>query len=37
VGIPSGNISRAMSSVVPDLVQKVANGPDSLHMFGDGS
>jgi len=35
--IPSGNISLAMSHVVPDLVQKVVKGQDPLHILGDGS
>jgi nucleoside-diphosphate-sugar epimerase len=34
--IPSGNISLAMSHVVPDLVQKVVKGQDPLHILGDG-
>ncbi len=32
----SGNISLAMSHVVPDLVQKVVKGQDPLHVLGDG-
>ncbi len=35
--IPSGNVSLAMSHVVPDLVQKVLKGQDPLHILGDGS
>jgi UDP-glucose 4-epimerase len=35
--IPSGNISLAMSHVVPDLVQKILKGQDPLHILGDGS
>jgi nucleoside-diphosphate-sugar epimerase len=35
--IPSGNVSLAMSHVVPDLVQKVLKGQDPLHIMGDGS
>ncbi|HEV2756055.1 MAG TPA: NAD(P)-dependent oxidoreductase [Actinomycetota bacterium] len=35
--IPSGNVSLAMSHVVPDLVQKVVKGQDPLHILGDGS
>ena len=34
--IPSGNISLAMSHVVPDLVQKVLKGQDPLHILGAG-
>jgi nucleoside-diphosphate-sugar epimerase len=34
--IKSGNISLAMSHVVPDLVQKVAKGQDPLHILGNG-
>ncbi|MFL5328213.1 MAG: NAD-dependent epimerase/dehydratase family protein [Gemmataceae bacterium] len=34
--IPSGNITLAMSHVVPDLVQKVLKGQDPLHIFGAG-
>lgn len=34
--IPSGNITLAMSHVVPDLVQKVIKGQDPLHILGDG-
>ena len=37
VEILSGNISLAMSHVVPDLVQKVLKGQDPLHLLGDGS
>jgi nucleoside-diphosphate-sugar epimerase len=33
----SGNVSLALSHVVPDLVQKVARGQDPLHILGDGS
>ena len=32
----SGNITLAMSHVVPDLVQKVLKGQDPLHILGDG-
>lgn len=35
--IPSGNISLAMSHVVPDLVQKVLKGQDPLHILGEGN
>jgi UDP-glucose 4-epimerase len=34
--IPSGNVTLAMSHVVPDLVQKVIKGQDPLHILGDG-
>jgi UDP-glucose 4-epimerase len=37
VTILSGNISLALSHVVPDLVQKVLKGQDPLHILGDGS
>jgi nucleoside-diphosphate-sugar epimerase len=36
VNIPSGNISLAMSHVVPDLCQKVLKGQDPLHILGSG-
>jgi nucleoside-diphosphate-sugar epimerase len=32
----SGNISLALSHVVPDLVQKIAKGQYPLHILGDG-
>jgi nucleoside-diphosphate-sugar epimerase len=35
--IPSGNITLAMSHVVPDLIQKIAKGQDPLHILGDGN
>jgi nucleoside-diphosphate-sugar epimerase len=35
--IMSGNVSLAMSHVVPDLVQKILKGQDPLHILGDGS
>ena len=37
VEIASGNVSLAMSHVVPDLVQKVLKGQDPLHVLGDGT
>jgi len=37
VEIFSGNVSLAMSHVVPDLVQKVLKGQDPLHILGDGT
>jgi nucleoside-diphosphate-sugar epimerase len=33
----SGNISLAMSHVVPDLIQKIVKGQDPLHVLGTGS
>jgi nucleoside-diphosphate-sugar epimerase len=35
--IPSGNVTLAMSHVVPDLVQKVQRGQDPLHILGRGN
>ena len=35
--ILSGNVSLALSHVVPDLVQKVLKGQDPLHLLGDGT
>jgi nucleoside-diphosphate-sugar epimerase len=35
--IMSGNVSMAMSHVVPDLAQKVLKGQDPLHILGDGA
>jgi nucleoside-diphosphate-sugar epimerase len=37
VAIQSGNVTLAMSHVVPDLVHKVLAGQDPLHRLGDGS
>jgi UDP-glucose 4-epimerase len=37
VEIKSGNVSLAMSHVVPDLVQKIAKKQDPLHILGKGS
>ncbi len=37
IEILSGNVSLAMSHVVPDLVQKIFKGQDPLHILGDGS
>jgi nucleoside-diphosphate-sugar epimerase len=34
--IPSGNVTLAMSHVVPDLVAKVLKGQDPLHILGSG-
>lgn len=36
VEVPSGNVTLAMSHVVPDLVQKVLLGQDPLHVLGSG-
>jgi nucleoside-diphosphate-sugar epimerase len=36
VEIQSGNVTLAMSHVVPDLVQKVLKGQDPLHILGSG-
>jgi UDP-glucose 4-epimerase len=35
--ILSGNVSLALSHVVPDLIQKALRGQDPLHILGDGS
>ena len=35
--VMSGNIKLALSHVVPDLVNKVLQGQDPLHLLGDGS
>ena len=35
--IMSGNVKLALSHVVPDLVNKVLQGQDPLHILGDGS
>ncbi|MBF0528620.1 MAG: NAD(P)-dependent oxidoreductase [Deltaproteobacteria bacterium] len=35
--IPSGNVTLAMSHVVPDVVQKVARGQNPLHLLGSGN
>ena len=34
--ILSGNVKLAMSHVVPDLIQKVLKGQDTLHILGSG-
>lgn len=36
VEIKSGNVTLAMSHVVPDLIQKVLKGQDPLHILGAG-
>jgi len=36
IEVKSGNVSLALSHVVPDLVQKVVKGQDPLHILGDG-
>src|SRR6266566_5057380 len=35
--IASGNVTLAMSHVVPDLVQKILKGQDPLHILGSGN
>lgn len=37
IEVASGNVTLALSHVVPDLVQKVLKGQDPLHILGDGS
>jgi nucleoside-diphosphate-sugar epimerase len=37
VEIKSGNVTLAMSHVVPDLVQKIAKQQDPLHILGKGN
>ena len=37
VDVKSGNVSLAMSHVVPDLVQKVIKGQDPVHILGSGN
>ena len=37
VEVLSGNVSLAMSHVVPDLVQKILKGQDPVHLLGDGN
>lgn len=37
VEVPSGNISLAMSHVVPDLIQKIVKGQNPVRILGDGS
>jgi UDP-glucose 4-epimerase len=37
VEVKSGNVTLAMSHVVPDLIQKIAKGQDPLHLLGDGT
>jgi nucleoside-diphosphate-sugar epimerase len=37
VEIKSGNVSLAMSHVVPDLVQKILKGQNPVQILGDGS
>jgi len=36
VEVLSGNVTLAMSHVVPDLVQKIYKGQDPLHILGEG-
>jgi UDP-glucose 4-epimerase len=35
--VTSGNVTLALSHVVPDLVQKVVRGQDPLHILGSGN
>jgi len=37
VEVLSGNVTLAMSHVVPDLIQKIVKGQDPLRILGDGS
>lgn len=37
IELKSGDISLAMSHVVPDLIQKILKGQNPLKIFGDGS
>jgi nucleoside-diphosphate-sugar epimerase len=37
VEIASGNVTLAMSHVVPDIIQKILRGQDPVHILGDGS
>lgn len=37
VEIKSGNVSLAMSHVVPDLAQKILKGQNPVHILGDGN
>ncbi|MGQ0679426.1 MAG: NAD-dependent epimerase/dehydratase family protein [Actinomycetota bacterium] len=37
VEVKSGNVTLAMSHVVPDLVQKILKGQDPVRILGDGS
>lgn len=37
VEVKSGNVTLAMSHVVPDLVQKILKGQKPLHILGDGN
>ena len=37
IEIPSGNITLAMSHVVPDLIQKILKGQSPLHILGNGN
>lgn len=37
IELKSGNISLAMSHVVPDLIQKILKGQNPLQILGDGS
>lgn len=35
--VKSGNVTLALSHIIPDLVQKVAKGQDPLHILGRGN
>jgi UDP-glucose 4-epimerase len=37
VEVASGNVTLALSHVVPDLVQKIVRGQDPLHILGSGN
>lgn len=37
IEISSGNVTLAMSHVVPDLIQKIVKGQFPLHILGDGT
>lgn len=37
IEIQSGNVTLAMSHVVPDLIQKVLKGQNPVHILGDGN
>lgn len=37
VEVASGNVTLALSHVVPDLVQKIVRGQDPLHLLGSGN
>lgn len=37
VGVGEGNIKKAMSHVVPDLIYKILKGQDQVHILGKGN